>query len=88
MIKINDETTLMILNEKSYIHGILVYNDGYEYDLGRMKNGTGNFLYDSKYVYCWLFNKSMPFIYDVSERCEVTDLNQKRLIFSRYNKTL
>ena len=88
MIRINDEATFEVLNEKSYIHGILVYDDGFEYDLGRIKNGEGSFLYDSRYIYNWPFNKSIPFIYDVQERCEITDLNQKRLIFSKYYKTL
>ena len=88
MIKINNEAVLIVLDEGALISGHIQYDDGTLIRLGYLKKGNGNFAYDREYVYIWSFDKGMPKIFDVKNRCELLDREQKDLVLKKYKKYL
>ena len=55
------------------INGYIIYPDGYVLDMGSIKKGEGNFLYDKTYVYKWPLNREYPYIFDIKDRCLIID---------------
>ena len=92
MIIINEQAMLIIedidLDEYICKHAYITYKDGNTFDIGYIKEGEGNFLFDNRYVYKWPFNKGEPIIYDTLERHEVIDKEEGRLILGKYKKYL
>jgi hypothetical protein len=72
------------------INGYVVYPDGYVMDMGSIKEGEGNFLYDKSYIYKWPAYREYPYIFDIKDRCLIIDREftkeRMRLIKSRIMK--
>ena len=80
------EMTKIVEDDITFLQGTIIYYDGERLDVGRVKYGEGNFLYDSKYVYRWRIDKEYPEVYDIEKReKEISSEDSKKLI-NRYKK--
>ena len=90
MIILNREAILVLEDCTSdninYTHAYIQYFDGYKLEIGNIKKGEGNFLFDSNFVYKWPLNKGTPIIFDIKNRCEILNTEERVLVLSKYKK--